>query len=127
MVLWSFPPPLKPPSQVPGASGSSNWLPASRSALARRRPAWHRPSRGPASAPCLLSLPAARPADTAFLDTQIELLDVVLLEQPGAGVLHDDAAHLQDIAVIGDVQGHVGVLLHEQDGHPSLAVDPEEY
>src|SRR6266436_788223 len=78
------------------------------------------------SAPCLFPLPPLRAADTALLHAEIELLDVVLLEQPGAGVFHHDAADLQDVSVVGDVQRHVGVLLHEEDGHSPLAVDPDD-
>src|SRR6266568_796250 len=82
--------------------------------------------RGLASAPCLLPFPPLGAADAALLHAEIELLDVVLLEQAVAGVLHDDAADLQDVAVVGHVQRHVGVLLHEEDGHPPLAVDPDD-
>src|SRR5215470_12026150 len=77
----------------------------------------------PSSSPHLLALPAAGAADARVLDAEIELFDVVLLEQPRAGVLHHDAPDLQHVAVVGEVEGHVGVLLHEEDGHALLAVD----
>src|SRR5215510_15375415 len=77
----------------------------------------------PSSSPHLLALPAAGAADARVLDAEIELLDVVLLEQARAGILHHDAPHLQHVAVVGEVEGHVGVLLHEEDGHALLAVD----
>src|SRR5215468_4474250 len=80
-----------------------------------------RPS--PSSSPHLLAFPAAGASDARVLDAEIELLDVVLLEQARAGVLHHDAPHLQHVAVVGEVEGHVGVLLHEEDGHALLAVD----
>src|SRR5215469_10542956 len=75
------------------------------------------------SSPHLLALPAAGAADARVLDAEVELLDVVLLEQARARVLHHDAPHLQHVAVVSEVEGHVGVLLHEEDGHALLAVD----
>src|SRR5215469_12698894 len=90
-----------------------------RAAAARARIS--RPSRS--SSPHLLALPATGAADARVLDAEIELLDVVLLEQARAGVLHHDAPHLQHVAVVSEVEGHVGVLLHEEDGHALLAVD----
>src|SRR5499427_4759532 len=77
----------------------------------------------PSSSPHLLALPAAGAADARVLDAEVELLDVVLLEQARACVLHHDAPHLQHVAVVSEVEGHVSVLLHEEDGHALLAVD----
>src|SRR5215470_9579751 len=71
----------------------------------------------PFSSPHLLALPAAGAADARALDAEVELLDVVLLQQARARVLHHDAPHLQHVAVMGKVEGHVGILLHEEDGH----------
>src|SRR5688572_24993007 len=76
-----------------------------------------------ASSPILLLLPPALAAHAGFLHAQVELLDVVLLAQAGAGVFHHDAAVLQHVAVVGGVERHVGVLLHQQDGGAALAVD----
>src|SRR4029453_19454233 len=76
--------------------------------------------------PRLLLLPAPRPAAPGLLDAEVELLDVFLLEEPGAGVFHHDAANFQDVAVVGDVKRHVGVLLHQEHGHAALAVDPND-
>src|SRR5499433_325975 len=77
----------------------------------------------PSSSPHLLALPAAGAADARVLDAEVELLDVVLLEQARARVFHHDAPHLQHVAVVSEVEGHVGVLLYEEDGHAMLAVD----
>src|SRR5215831_14631464 len=77
----------------------------------------------PSSSPHLLALPAAGAADARVLDAEIELLDVVLLEQASARVFHHDAPHLQHVAVVSEVEGHVGVLLHEEDGHALLPID----
>jgi hypothetical protein len=68
-------------------------------------------------------LPAPLAAHASFLHAEVELLDVVLLAQVGAGVFHHDAAVFQHIAVVGGVERHVGVLLHQQDGGAALAVD----
>ena len=71
----------------------------------------------------LLLLPAPLAAHAGFLHAEVELLDVVLLAQPRAGVFHHDAAVLEHVAVVGDVERHVGVLLDQQDGRAALAVD----
>src|SRR5512145_1623209 len=54
--------------------------------------------------PHLLFLPSPLAAHARLLDPQVKLADVFLLPQPRALVLHDDAAHLQHIAVIAQVQ-----------------------
>src|SRR5690606_34773021 len=88
--------------------------------VARRRAA----SRGPASSsPGLPFLPAPLAARAGLLHAEIELLDVLRGAQPLAAVLQDDAAVLEHIAVVGGVQGHARVLLHQQDGGAALAVD----
>src|SRR5436190_11270913 len=78
------------------------------------------------SSPGLLPLPAPLAARAGFLHAEIELLDVVLLAQPRAGVLHDDAAVLEDVAVVGDVERHVGVLLDQQQRRAAVAVDAHD-
>src|SRR5713101_611971 len=78
------------------------------------------PPGGSDSTPRFLPLPAPRAANAAFLHAEIELLDVVLLQQPRAGIFHHDATDFQDVSVIGDVQRHIGVLLHQEHGHPPL-------
>src|SRR5436190_5403137 len=78
------------------------------------------------SSPCLLALPAPLAARAGFLHAEIELLDVVLLAQALAGVFHDDAAILQDVAVIGDVERHLRVLLDQEQRRAALAVDAHD-
>ena len=46
------------------------------------------------------------------METKVELLDVLVLEELGSLAVHDDLAGLHDLAVVGDGQGHVGVLLY---------------
>src|SRR4029453_13834329 len=82
-------------------SVSSPWTRAGGAGGGAARAAW--------STPCLLPLPAARAADARFLQAQVELADVVLLQEPRAGVLHDDAAHLQHVAIFRGAQREVGV------------------
>jgi hypothetical protein len=62
---------------------------------------------------CASSSAACRGA--LILDAEIEFPDVFLLQHRSAGVGHDDAADLQDVAVVGGLQRHVGVLLDQQD------------
>src|SRR5882757_7402231 len=89
----------------------------------RLRSARSRPSSCSPSSPGLAFLPAPLAACALFLDAEIEFLDVFLLEEPGAGIGHDDAPDLQHVAKVGGLQGHVGVLLDQQDGDAALAVD----
>jgi hypothetical protein len=74
----------------------------------------------------LLLLPAPLAANAFFLHAEVELLDVVLLAQHRAAVFHDDAAVLQHVAVVGHVERHVRVLLHQQDGRAVLPVDAHD-
>src|SRR6516225_684219 len=75
------------------------------------------------SAPGFLLFPAPRAADAGVFDAEIELLDVVLVEKPGAAVFHHDASGLEHVTVIGGAERHVGVLLDQQNADPALAVD----
>src|SRR5512145_1381338 len=50
--------------------------------------------------PHFLLLPPPLPAHARFLHAKVELADVFLVPQPGAVVLHDDAADLQHVAVV---------------------------
>src|SRR3990167_6576061 len=75
------------------------------------------------SPPCLFLFPAPLAAHAGFLHAEVELLDVLLLAQAIAAIFHDDAAVLQHIAVVRGVEGHVGVLVDQQDGGAALAVD----
>src|SRR6476660_2444640 len=61
------------------------------------------------SPPSLALLPAPLAAGALFLDAEVEFLDVLLLQQPLAGVGHHDAADLEHVAVVGGLQGHVGI------------------
>src|SRR5581483_6321971 len=67
------------------------------------------------SSPGLPLLPAPLAARTLLLDAEIELLDVLFFHQSRARVGHDDAADFEHVAVVADLQRHVGVLLDQQD------------
>ena len=53
---------------------------------------------------------------------QVELLNVLVVQELLRVAVQDDAPVLHDVAVAGDLEGHHGVLLHQEDGHPLLAV-----
>src|SRR5215471_5835716 len=78
------------------------------------------------STPGLAPLPAVAATSALFLDTEIEFLDIVALQQAFATAGHHDAADLQHVTEVGDLQGHVGVLLDEQDSDTALAVDAND-
>src|SRR5690606_11656685 len=79
-----------------------------------------------ALSPGLAAFPAALAAHAAVLDAQIELLHVLALHQLFAAVLHDDAAHLQHIAVPAGLEPHDGVLLDQQHADAVLAVEADD-
>src|SRR5512147_227061 len=54
---------------------------------------------------------------------EVGAADGVVLLEVGGRARHDDAAGLEEVGVVGQVEGHRRVLLHEQDAHPLLLVD----
>src|SRR5690606_8216091 len=82
----------------------------------------------PASQPALaalvvLDVPVALPA-TLLAQAQVELLDVGVLPELGRRTLEHDPALLHDVAVVGDLEGAPGVLLHDEHGEAALLVEP---
>ena len=53
---------------------------------------------------------------------QIGFADLDVVGELGGLALHLDRAGLQNISAVGDLQGHLCVLLHQQHGH-AVAVD----
>src|SRR5438309_5038067 len=62
-------------------------------------------------------------AAAGLAEAEVELADVVVAAQLGGRTVEDDPAVLHDVAVIRDAQGHLGVLLDEQERRPPLLVD----
>src|SRR5437868_315676 len=54
---------------------------------------------------------------------EVEFLDVGMVAQARGIAIEDDAAVLQHIAVIDDMQRHGGALLHDHHGQRPLAAD----
>src|SRR5258708_28112941 len=91
-----------PPASAPTAQ-SGNYLRGSR--------------LEPALAPAVVLDVAERTA-TLAADAEVEFLHVLVLAQARGLPVEHDAAVLQDVAVMGEAQRHVGVLLREQARHP---------
>src|SRR5579885_1896332 len=56
-------------------------------------------------------------------EAEIELLHILVGAERRGAAIHDHAAVLEDVAVIGVAQRDVGVLLGEQEAHPSVAIE----
>ena len=54
---------------------------------------------------------------------EVRALDLLVLPQLGGRAVEDDAAALDDVAVVGEVERHPCVLLDEEHGRPELALD----
>src|SRR5262249_37305931 len=94
----------------------------SRYAAHHRGPRASRPSGEPAlAAPVMLHVAVALAA--AGGEAEVEFLHVVIGAQTVRRPVHDDAAVLQDVAVIGVAERDVGVLLGEEEAHLALAVE----
>src|SRR6267142_1694104 len=76
--------------------------------------------------PRLLLFPAPFAARTGFLGAEIELLNVLGVHQSVAGVVHDDAADLQHVAIMRGLERDLGVLLDQKDRHALLFIDPPD-
>src|SRR5215510_2327387 len=83
------------------------------------------PSPIPAAAPAVL-LDVAVAAAALAAAAEIELADVLVTAQPLGRAVEDDAAVLDHVAVVGDLERDLGVLLDEQDGGARLTADCHE-
>src|SRR6266481_7330331 len=61
-----------------------------------------------------------------FVEPEVELLDVGDLSQGFGRALEDDAAVLHDVAVVGDIERHGGVLLDQEHGQAALLAQPTD-
>src|SRR5438874_1584717 len=76
----------------------------------------------PPAAPVLLDVPVAAPRRAAA-GAEVELTHVGMLAQPLRHAVQDDAAVLHDVAVVGQVEGHLGVLLDQEKRHAEAFTD----
>src|SRR5580704_14551376 len=79
-------------------------------------------SSKPALAPSVV-LDVAERAATLAADAEIEFLHVLVLAQGRGVAVEHHAAVLQDVAIMGVAQRHVGVLLGQQDRDPLAFVE----
>src|SRR5436190_14736013 len=73
----------------------------------------------------LLDGAIAAPSASARL-AEVELLDVGMVAQARGIAIEDDAAVLQHVAVIDNLQRHGGALLHHHHGQRQLAADLDQ-
>src|SRR5262245_34018999 len=62
-------------------------------------------------------------AAAGLAEAEVELADVVVAAEFLGRAVEDDPAVLHDVAVMGDAERDLGVLLHEQEGGAPLGVD----
>src|SRR6202040_4264030 len=55
--------------------------------------------------------------------SEIGAADGGVLFELGGGARHPDPAGLEEVGVVGEVEGHRRILLHQEDAHPLLLVD----
>src|SRR5690606_31044670 len=79
----------------------------------------------PPAAPVLLDVAVASPRHPRAM-AQVELADVLVRGQPLAIAVENDAAVLDDIAVVRELERDLCVLLDEEDGHAQLVADGAE-
>ena len=73
----------------------------------------------------MLDVAERLPFATLAVQTQVELLDVLVAEQLLGLAVHDDLARFEDVAVLGDRQRHHGVLFDQQHRH-ALLIDVDD-
>src|SRR5262245_2653412 len=76
-----------------------------------------------ASSPGLALLPAPLAACACFFHAEVKLLHVLLFAQACASVLENDAAHFEDIPVVGNCEREMRVLFYQQDRGALFAID----
>src|SRR5438876_7308997 len=70
----------------------------------------------------LVALHVAEALAVTAAHAEVELFHVLVVAQALRRAVHHHAAVLEDVAIVGIAQRHVGVLLGEQEGHALLAV-----
>src|SRR2546421_4851721 len=119
----------KPPLEHDSVRPSSSQL---RAPALPAQSSWGRSRRGPSrpspnsrqppfAASIVLDVTVALPLPHAG-ESQVELLDVLVLADRPRVAVEDHAPALHDVAVLREPERHRGILLGEQDGDPFLAV-----
>ena len=57
-------------------------------------------------------------------ETQVELLDILVIPQLLHRAVQNDPTVFHDIPMVGDIQGYLYILLHEQNGKFIFPVNP---
>src|SRR5438105_5801157 len=115
----------------PMSANSSPLLTASDTRSSTARPPKRSDSRStsssaiPSPAPAVL-LDLAVAAPLAAPTAEIEFLDIRVTAQALGRAVEHDLAVLHDVAMVGDLQGDRGALLHHQDGDAELAADLDQ-
>jgi hypothetical protein len=55
--------------------------------------------------------------------SQVRPLHIFIMEEAVGCSFQGDAAVFHDLAPVGDLEGHIGVLLHQEDGRPAFLID----
>src|SRR4029079_232679 len=122
-----LPAPLGPISANSSAGSTANEMQSSTVRPPKRRLRLSTSSSAipPPAAAVLLDVAIAAAFAAARL-AQIELLDVGMAEQARLVAVEHDAAVLQDVAVVGDLERDRRALLDQQDGDAELALDLQQ-
>src|SRR3990172_9026243 len=122
-----LPAPLGPISAYSSAGSTANDSPSSTVSPPNRRLRFSTSSSAipPPAAAVLLDVAVAAAAAAARL-AEVELLDVGVALEARAVAIEHDAAVLQHVAVVGDIQRYGGALLDQHDGDAELALDLDE-
>src|SRR5262245_36219115 len=118
-----LPAPLGPISANSSAGSTANDRPSSTVSPPKRRLKFSTSSSAipPPAAAVLLDVAVAAALPLARL-AEVELLDVGVAFEAGTVAIQHDAAVLQNIAVVGDLQRNGRALLHQHYGDAELAL-----
>ena len=60
----------------------------------------------------------------ACLSPQKRLPDVGILQKVPSGIFHHNLTDAKDVSAVSDLQGHIGILLYEENRHSALLQRP---
>src|SRR5215813_9132095 len=127
LMALVLPAPLGPMSANSAAGWTANDSPSRTVSPPKRRPRFSTSSSAipPPAAAVLLHVAVAAALPAARL-AEVELLDIGMIAQARAVAVEHDAAVLQDVAVIGDIECHRRTLLYQHHGDAEIAPDFHE-